>query len=334
MQKKKCLLIILLFSLSCILINTKTFAAEQTLGGIAAIVNNKIITTLELQQRVTDIKHQLQQRKIKLPSADVLSKQVLQLMINQELEKQTAARLNITVSTAEINHAVKSIAAQQKLTVTQLYRSARKQGLNKTAFLQEVKQQIITEKLLRQVLAPEIKVTAQEIDAAMKMVLNQANGKSEFHLLHILIPVPDSPTPAQVAKAQHKAQQIVNELKNGENFKTLAAAQSTGSSMFNGGDFGWKTLTELPTVFADHVSNMKKGDIAGPIKTANGFHIIKLIGVRGTTYNLNRSQLRQRVRAMIMQRKIAEKQQAWIEQLRATAYVKILYQPQMLPTPL
>ena len=334
MQRKSSLLLILLFSIGSILFSTRALAVQQTLDGIAATVNNNIITTSELQQRVTDIKHRLQQRKIKLPSDDVLSKQVLQLMINQELEKQTAARLNITASTANINRAIASIAAQQKMTVAQLYQSAAKQGLNKNAFLKEVKQQIITEELLHQVIAPQIKITNQEIDAAMKMVLTQSNGKNEFRLLHILIPVPDSPTPTQVAAAKGKAQKIINALKNGESFKTLAASQSSGSHMFNGGDLGWKTLTALPTVFANRVTSMKKGDIAGPIKTANGFHIIKLIGTRGISSNISHTELRQRVRAMIMQRKLEEKQQAWIAQLRATAYIKVVYKPEMLPSPL
>ena len=334
MQTKKSLLVILLFSLSCILFSPPTLAVEQTLDSIAAVVNNNIITTSELQQRVTDIKHRLQQRKIKLPSDDILNTQVLQMMINQELENQTAARLNITASTANVNRAIASIAAQQKMTVAQLYQSAAKQGLSKNAFLKEVKQQIITEELLHQVIAPQIKITNQEIDAAMKMVLTQSNGKNEFHLLHILIPVPDSPTPKQVAQAKSKAETIVAALKNGESFKTLAAAQSSGSHMFSGGDLGWKTLTELPTVFANRVTSMEKGNIAGPIKTANGFHIIKLVGTRGISSNISRAKLRQRVRAMILQRKLEEKQQAWIAQLRATAYIKVVYKPEMLPSPL
>ena len=334
MRTKKSLLVILLFSLSCILFSTPTLAAEQALDSIAATVNNNIITTSELQQRVTDIKKQLQQRKIKLPSDDVLSKQVLQMMINQELQNQTAARLDITASTADVNRAIASIAAQQKMTTTELYQSAAKQGLSKNAFLKEIKQQIITEKLLHQVIAPQIKVTNQEVDAAMKMALDENSGKNEFRLLHILIPVPDSPNPTQVAQAKSKAEKIVNALKNGESFKTLAAAQSGGSNMFNGGDLGWKTLAELPTVFANRVPSMKKGDVAGPIKTANGFHIIKLIGTRGTTANISHAELRQRVRTMIMQRKLEEKQQAWLEQLRATAYIKVVYQPKMLPSPL
>lgn len=327
------LLVAILLSFSILTLATFSFAAEP-LDGIAATVNNNIITISELNQRVIEVKQQLKQRKIKLPSDNVLSKQVLQMMINQNLEKQTAQRLHITATNADANRAINNIATQQKLTLTQLYQSLSKQGISKQEFIKEIKQQIVTEKLLHQVVATQVNVTTQEIDAGMKMALNQTGGQNEFHLLHILIPVPDSPSPKQIAATKLQAQQLVKKLKSGESFKTLAAAQSRGAHMFNGGDWGWKTLTELPTVFASKVPTMKKGETVGPIKTANGFHIIKLIGTRGQHLNMSKTQLRERVRTMIMQRKLEEKQQAWIEQLRATSYIKILYKPQMLPTPL
>ena len=333
MRKTMHLLVAILLGFSSLTLVTSGFAAEQ-LDGIAATVNNNIITISELNQRVIEVKQQLKQRKIKLPSNNVLSKQVLQMMVNQNLEKQTANRLHITATDADANRAINNIATQQKLTITQLYQSLSKQGISKKEFSKEIKQQIVTEKLLHEVVATQVNVTTQEIDAGMKMALSQTGGQNEFHLLHILIPVPDSPSPKQIAAAKLQAQQLVGELKSGESFKTLAAAQSRGAHMFNGGDWGWKTLTELPTVFANQVPTMKKGETVGPIKTANGFHIIKLIGTRGQHLNMSKTQLRERVRAMIMQRKLAEKQQAWIEQLRATSYIKILYKPKMLPTPL
>jgi len=333
MHKIMHLLKVTLLIFICLLISNKSMAAVQ-LDGIAAVVNDKIITVSQLNDRIVTIKRQLQRRKIKLPPDDILGKQVLQLLINQTLEAGVAKRLHITATSADVDHALKSIAEQEKATVAQLYQSVKKQGVSKTEFIKELKKQIVTEKLLHTVVVARIKVTPQEINAATKAALSQAGSQNEFHLLHILIPIPDSPTPQQVASARNKAEKLVKQLENGESFKTLAAAQSRGTQVFNGGDLGWKTLTELPTVFASRVTNMKQNSIAGPIKTANGFHIIKLIGIRGKTINMNKTQLHQQIRGMLIQRKLAEAQQSWLEQLRATAYIKILYKPQSLPTPL
>ena len=324
---------IICLCLLSLILNNKSFAAEQ-LDSIAAIVNNNIITVSQLNQRVMTIKQQLQQQKIKLPPDAVLSKQVLQLMINQSLEQETAKRLNITATDADLKRAADSIAAHQKISITQLYQSLAQRGISKAEFTKEIKRQIITEKLLHNAVVTRINVTPQEIDAAMKGALQQSGRQNEFHLLNILIPLPDSPSPQQLSNAQRKAQQLIRQLKNGEDFKTLAAAQSGGAQVFKGGDLGWKTLTELPTIFASHIPNMKKNDVAGPIRTGNGFYIIKLIGVRGKTLNMNKKALHQQIVNMITQRKLAEAQQAWLAQLRATSYIKILYQPKMLPSPL
>ena len=326
MHKYSLLSKILLLSCICLTFSSNSLAAVP-LDGIAAIVDDQVITSSTLQQHVLTMKHQLQQRNIKLPADRILSKQVLQMMISQSLVEQTAKRLNITASTADVNHALHSIATQQKITITQLYQSLQKHGMSKNAFMTELKKKIITEKLMQEVVGTKLNVSSQEIDAGIKIVQHQAGAKNEFHLLHILIPIKESHTPTQVAATAKKAQQIMKQAKRGENFETLAAAQSSGSQTFKGGDMGWKTLTELPTVFADRVLTMRKGDVVGPIRTANGFHIIKLAEVRGNPLNMDAVQLRTHIRNMILQRKLAEKQQAWLQQLRAAAYVNVLQHP-------
>lgn len=327
MHKHSLLSKLLLLICICLTISSKSSAAVP-LDSIAAIVNDQVITVSALKQRTLAVKSQLQQHKIKLPANNILQRQVLKMMIDESLTKQMVKRLNITASTVDVNQAVHSIAAQQKISIAQLYQSLSKNGISKNQFITELKQQIVNQKLMRAVIDGQVNVSSQEIEAGIKMLQSQTGEKNEFHLLHILIPMQDSPTSIQIATATKKAQQIIKELKQGKDFKTLAAAKSSGSQMFNGGDMGWKTLAALPTVFADRVLTMKKGDVAGPIRTTNGMHIIKLIDLRGKKQNLNidAAELRTRVGNMILQRKLAEKQQAWLQQLRANAYVKVLTQ--------
>lgn len=323
--------IALFLALSCFTINA--FAAITELDDIAAVVNNSVITLSELNARATQVTHELEAQKIKVPPRDVLTNQVLQMLINEALAKQTAQRANITATTQDVQHAIQNVAAQQKMTPAQFRESLKRQGVSETAFLAQIKQQIIMQKLLREMLASQITVTPQEVEAGMKMAESQAGSNNEYHLLHIVIPLPDSPTPAQINAAKAKADGIIISLNTGESFKTLAAAQSSGAQMFNGGDMGWKTLAQLPTVFADKVMDMKSGSVAGPIQTANGFHILKLVAMRGKALNTDQAKLKQQIQQMIFQRKLQEKQQDWISQLRSSAYIKIDYHPTALPTP-
>lgn len=323
--------IALFLILSCFTVSA--FATMTELDDIAAVVNNSVITLSELNARATQVSGQLEAQKIKVPPRDILTNQVLQMLINETLAKQTAKRANITASTQDVQHAIQNVAAQQKMTPAELRESLKRQGVSETAFIAQIKQQLIMQKLLREMLASQITVTPQEVEAGVKMAEGQAGSNNEYHLLHIVIPLVDSPTPAQINAAKAKADGIILSLNSGENFKTLAAAQSSGAQMFNGGDMGWKTLAQLPSVFADQVMNMKKGSVVGPIQTANGFHILKLVAMRGKALNTNQAQLKQQISQMIFQRKLQEKQQDWISQLRSSAYIKIYFHPTALPTP-
>lgn len=329
---KKLRLCLLFIASLCFGINA--YAEITQLDGLAAVVNNQTIPISQLNARIAEVKKQLASRKIKVPPQSVLVKQVLQMIINESLEKQTAKRLNIKATTKDVQRAISNIATQQKMTPTQLRASIAKQGFSEAAFLQQIKKEIVLQKLLHQTIASQITVTPQEIDAGVKMAMSQAGKNNQYHLLHILVPLSDSPSPSDIEKAKTKADDVVAELKqNNASFKSLAAAHSQGAQMFNGGDMGWKTLAELPTVFAGRVVTMKKDQIAGPIQTANGFHILKLVGIRGKSLKLNKQQLKQHVAQMIFQRKLQEKQQDWLGQLRASAYIKIFYKPSMLPKP-
>ena len=312
----------------------KALASEHEIDGIAAVVNNDIITLAELNAQSAMIRERLKGQKIKLPPANVLKNQVLQMMIDQSLQKQTAKRLNISVTTGDVQKAVQTVAQQQNMTPVQLRASLKKRGISEAAFLSQLRQQILSQKLLGATVASEVSVTPQDVDAGMKIAMSQAGQNNEYHILHILIPLPEAPTPDQIAAAKEKSGRIVAELQAGASFKTVAAAESGGAMMFTGGDMGWRTLAQLPATFSNQIINMKQGQIAGPIQSANGFHIIKLEGIRGNTAQINQNQLRQQVAQMIYQRKIQEKQQQWIEQLRSSAYIKIDYKPQGLPTPL
>jgi peptidyl-prolyl cis-trans isomerase SurA len=309
-------------------------AAPVPIDGIAAVVNNTVITISQLQARVAQVTQQLEQQKIQVPPEDVLSNQVLQMMINQELQQQVAGRMDITVTTEDVTKMIQMIAQQQNMTPAQLREAVKQQGIPEEQFINQLKQQIINDKLLKATVAPQITVTPQEVETGMQLAMNQDGGNNQYHLQHILVPVPDTPTPAQVATAREKAEGVIKELNQGTDFRTLAAAQSGDQQAFNGGDMGWKTANELPAVFAEQVVKMKPGEVVGPIQTANGFHILKLVAVRDQAASEDSAQLKQKVTQMIFERKLMDKQQEWLEELRAGAYIDVLYTAAPLPAPL
>ena len=208
------------------------------------------------------------------------------------------------------------------------------QGLSEDQFITQLTQQIIQQKLVEQAVVPQVIVTPQEVDAAMPAAAAQVGTQTQYHLYDIFIALPNSPTTEEIDAAEQKAQTIANQLHNGADFKMLAVSDSNGAEAFNGGDIGWKSASELPPAFVQSLSSIQDGQVIGPIPVANGFHIIQLGGTRQVAQTVDQTQLRQQVTQMIFQRKVVEKEQEWIEQLRSGAYIKVWYEPQGLPTPM
>ena len=255
----------------------------QLLDKILAVVNNSVITQSDLNEQIKIVKMQLHYAKAKIPNNSVLHKKVLQQMIDQDLQLQAADKLNIVIDNDTLNKAIMDIAKQNHMTLAQLRESVLQQGISYQRFRNEVRNELIISRVQMRVVKPRVQVTEQEVDNFLAAFKQVEQKQLEYHVKDIVINLPDTPSPDEIAKVQASAKDLVAQLKNGADFDTIAAKNSSGEQALSGGDLGWRNLARLPTVFAKQIVQMKKGDIAGPIRTSNGFHIIKLIDVRGHT---------------------------------------------------
>ena len=126
----------------------------------------------------------------------------------------------------------------------------------------------------------QIRVTDEELEA-FNARKGSLSGRTDYHLLHILIATPEGASADQLEIARNKAQQLVRELRQGLDFSTAALTQSDGQQALDGGDLGWRTSGQLPTIFVDKVDEMEKGEISDPIHSPSGYHIIKLLDFKG-----------------------------------------------------
>ena len=126
-----------------------------------------------------------------------------------------------------------------------------------------------------------ITVSQRDIDNYLATRKKQAGGGGEYHLAHILIAVPEGASPEEIAAAKVEATEVREGLRDGTGFAQTAVAHSDGQQALNGGDLGWRKAAELPTYFAEAVQSLKKGEISDPLRSPSGFHIVKLIEVKG-----------------------------------------------------
>jgi len=106
---------------------------------------------------------------------------------------------------------------------------------------------------------------------------------SSYNLAHILISIPDSATAEQIAEAETEANLVHSRLEEGADFGQLAIRYSDSQTGLEGGDLGWREGSQLPTLFSDVVAEMTVGDHSKPIRAVSGFHLVKILDLRGVS---------------------------------------------------
>lgn len=295
---------------------------KQPLDRIVAIVNDSVITDNELNAQVNQVTETLRKRNMPTPPVDILRKQVLQHMIDTELEMQMAKNAGIDVDSHDLDEAIDTIAKRNHITIADMQKTLESQGVSWKAYRRSVKKEVTVSRLQEKVVG-QIIVTNQQVDDYLASNGGASSSKmtNTYHLEDILVPLPSNPTSEQVKVTEQQANVILQKLKQGANFNELAVAESGGESALQGGDLGFRRLAELPQAFANQVVNMQPGELAGPIRIPNGWHIIKLVAIQGGGSGAGPT--KEQVRNFLYQRKYNEALQNWMMQIRASAYVKV-----------
>jgi len=280
----------LLASVFLLLCASSALAAEQAdhgshakgelLDRVVALVNDDVITELELDAEVDLIKGQLLAQNTRLPPAEVLRKQILDRMVLRRIQLQMAKRAHISVDDETLNRTLESIARQNGLSLMEFRDVLERQGMTYERFRENMRDEITINRLQKRQVHDRINITPQEIDAFRANQALQTGMQYEYKLGHILISVPEAASPETIGAAREKAGQVVARLRAGADFAETAVAVSDGRQALEGGSLGWREATALPTLFADWVEGREVGAISDPIRSPSGFHIIKLLDKR------------------------------------------------------
>lgn len=308
---------------SALIINHHALAATQSLDNIVAIVNKTVITQSELDEGIARIKKQLIATHTPIPPSAVLRKQILDQLINRKLQLDMATQAGVIVTDADVTKAIKTVAEKNKVTPEKLYSLVAEQGLTKQAYRQEIHDEMAINQVEQQMIGSKINITQQEVDDFMRSPTWLSYNGKEYHLEDILIALPEKPTAKDTAEAKARVQSVLAKLHQGASFAEAAVADSSGSKALQGGDLGWRKLPEIPTAFANRLVTMKENEIAGPIQTPNGYHIIRVAGIRHVSMQGSKDEQRKQIQALLYQRKFEEALQTWTTRLRSEAYINM-----------
>jgi len=260
---------------------TGTPAGPVMLNRVVAIVNEDIIVSSELQQSISQVTRQLQAKQTELPPRAVLEKQVLERLIMEHLQLQLAERNGIRIDDTMLNNKLRELARENNMTLGEFRDILERDGFSYNEFRDDLRREMTIKQLRQQMVGSRLKVSDQEIDNLLASLRSLDEDNVQYHLAHILIAVPEAAGPDEIEAAQRRAEGVLANLKNGADFSQTAISVSDGTTALDGGDIGWRSIGQMPTLFVEPLEGMRPGDISELLRSPGGFHIIKLVEQRG-----------------------------------------------------
>ena len=245
---------------------------------IVAVVNQELVTAVELQGRIDALRAAAARSGQRAPGAAALRKQALDGLIEERVIVTHARDQGWRIDDAEVDRAVQSVATQNQLTLDQLRQRLQAEGMDMTRFRASLRDQIAVERTREREVIARIVVSDDEIDRELAAQRAAAQANAELNIAQILITVPEGADDATVAARRAVADQALARVNAGEAFEAVARALSEDANREQGGVIGLRPADRLPDLFVSAVRDLQPGQVvAAPVRSGAGFHVLKLL---------------------------------------------------------
>lgn len=255
-------------------------AAPQKIDNVTAIINDSVILEGEIEAVIREVKATAIRNDQELPSDRALRTQAIDRLILKSIQLQLAEKMGIQISDAHLDSAIESISTEQNVTLEELRNTVVASGQSYERYREQLREEIAINEVRRASVHRRVNISLQEVNTLIGLIDKQTS-KEEYQIGHILISVDSKATQSEVTSRKTVADKVINMLNEGSDFTKVAIASSSGAKALEGGDWGFMSINEMPTLFSTSVKGKKKGTIVGPLRSGAGFHIIKVLDVRG-----------------------------------------------------
>ena len=257
---------------------------------IAAVVNQDVVAASEVIQRTEKLRQEARQRGEVMPETAGLRKQALEALIEDRVLVTYARENGSKVDEVELDRVVANVAAQNKLTMAQLRERLKQDGTDYKSFRENLRDQMMTERVREREVQGRIKISDAEIDAYLDKKRAALEQGGQINLAQVLVPVPDGAPEAVVAERRARAEAALARIKGGEDFAKVAREISEDSNKARGGEIGMRPVDRLPDIFVTAVRELKTGQVAPELlRSGAGFHVLKVVERQGAA-SLTQSQ--------------------------------------------
>lgn len=254
--------------LACSL-SANTFASIEVLDRIAVIVDDGLIMESQIKSGFKEIVSLYKEQNIPLPGTDNLKDQVIESLIIEELQLQMANRAGVRISDSELNNAITRIANNSQMELEEFIAYIENDGESYESFRENVRKQMLIQRVQRGRVGSEINITEKEFAAFMETDESLVELEPELFVRQILV------------RGSDEADAVILRIENGEEFFEIAKEVSISSNSINGGELPWRKIVDMPELFSNALKNEDIGFISEPLKSGAGFHILKVEDKRG-----------------------------------------------------
>ena len=255
----------------------------ELLDKVIAVVDSGVVMESQLNKRVKEIVDRIKESGNELPPLNMLEEQVLERLIIEEIQMQIAERAGIKISDGELNETLSGIASQNSLSLEEFRKNLESQGASYRDFRDTVRKELIIQRVQRGKVGRRVEISEQELENFINSEEGRTKLAEQYNVQQILIAVKSGSVDSEIETIKGEALKILQRNRDGESFTKLAQTYSSDQNALEGGGLGWRTAAELPTLFANLVSELKIGETSEPIRSGAGFHLIHLAEKKGNT---------------------------------------------------
>jgi peptidyl-prolyl cis-trans isomerase SurA len=315
----------LVVSCCLLLLTLPVTAAAEVISGIAAIVNEDVVTIREVNLEYARAAKELEAREgaLSAEAAGKLRSEVLESLIDRKLIRDKIRELNIVISEEEIRQSIEEVKKQNRLSQEALVSALLAQGISFDQYKAQMKEQMERLRLMSQEVKAKIQVSERDIREYYDNNKAAYSEEPVYRARHIFLKVPKNASNQEIKKIMEKAATVIAEAKSEADFAGLAAKYSDDpGAAKDGGDLGTFRKGDMLPEIESTVITMKAGDISDIVTTPAGFHIIKLEEKSATTLKPFES-VKAGIEEIIYRKKSEERFKQWTEELRKGAAVEI-----------
>jgi len=250
---------------------------------IVAVVNSEPITNREVHVLRQRLANEATARGSNSPAAAELTRTAVEQLINEKAQLQLARETGIKIENDAVDQAELNVASSNQLSREDMHKRLAQEGISVNAFREQLRTQLTLTRLREREIEGRVRISELEVEQFLteQLKAQAAQVPPQLNLGMVLIAVPDNSSESAIQALGERAAEVARRAQAGDDFAELAKAFSqTPDRGANGGEMGLRPADRYPELFLEATRQLKTGEVAAPVRSAAGFHILKVLDRR------------------------------------------------------